>query len=393
MHRMATEVVDSQFKLKVEQNEVQTVRDRLPVVAREIKELEDEIEESLSLVGLVVDKAISPVGLNSLFGTIAELVADVSALENLDRDHVSAQDSLDDARRAFGTLRDKLLSDFAAAGIVILPARITTPADAVQIIKDWCARWDEQVGWRRDAGALENQIEAQLYLAGRVRELLALDPLERDRIARDTAEDVERIEAEGIELTRNIEGWRLDAQSLSTDSQIIDINARIAAIKANVEEKRVDAMRMRTQIALVESLAKKRAEESKPELVRRVQEMVLSVAEDWSSIEFDESGDVITIEKSSGESVPDSALSAGAKSLLYTAMRVAIMQQEADGETGFRIPLFCDDPLLHLDDNRTRQALRMLRDQSIGHQVIYFTCKNEIRDLAAELGVPVVAID
>ena len=68
------------------------------------------------------------------------------------------------------------------------------------------------------------------------------------------------------------------------------------------------------------------------------------------------------------------------------------MQRESEGESGIRLPLFCDDPLLHLDDKRTRQAMRMLRDQSAGHQIIYFTCKNEIRNLADELGIPVVTL-
>ena len=34
----------------------------------------------------------------------------------------------------------------------------------------------------------------------------------------------------------------------------------------------------------------------------------------------------------------------------------------------------------------------MLRDQADGHQVLYFTCKKEIKNLANELGIPVVTI-
>jgi uncharacterized protein YhaN len=34
----------------------------------------------------------------------------------------------------------------------------------------------------------------------------------------------------------------------------------------------------------------------------------------------------------------------------------------------------------------------MMRDQAEGHQIIYFTCKTEIRDLAEEMQIPVIDI-
>ncbi len=71
-------------------------------------------------------------------------------------------------------------------------------------------------------------------------------------------------------------------------------------------------------------------------------------------------------------------------------MRVAIMQQEATN--GLSIPLFCDDPLIYMDDDRTRLALQMLKEASIGHQIVYFTCKKEILNLAKDMEIPVKII-
>jgi uncharacterized protein YhaN len=45
-----------------------------------------------------------------------------------------------------------------------------------------------------------------------------------------------------------------------------------------------------------------------------------------------------------------------------------------------------------MDDTRTRLALQMLKEASEGHQIIYFTCKQEIRELAEEMNIPVVTI-
>jgi len=84
-------------------------------------------------------------------------------------------------------------------------------------------------------------------------------------------------------------------------------------------------------------------------------------------------------------------------------MRIAIMQNEGrvqldtDGEVFGAVdpgslPLLCDDPLLHLDDGNTRKAFEMMSCQADGHQILYFTCKNDIVDMARSIGVPVVVI-
>jgi len=133
-----------------------------------------------------------------------------------------------------------------------------------------------------------------------------------------------------------------------------------------------------------------RAEATKPELHKRVQEMVVAVAEDWNSIDLSGQHPVVTYKNA--VEVEDTFLSEGGRTLLYTAMRIAIMQQEAQDPKAAALPLLCDDPLLHLDDERTVQAFRMMRDQAEGHQIIYFTCKTEIRDLAEEMQIPVIDI-
>jgi uncharacterized protein YhaN len=42
-------------------------------------------------------------------------------------------------------------------------------------------------------------------------------------------------------------------------------------------------------------------------------------------------------------------------------------------------PLIFDDPLVHLDDEKTEKAKAILREFSKKYQIIYFTCKEERR--------------
>lgn len=392
LHGLAKEVIDSRNNLETQTRELEKVQETIPVLESEIDRLDSEVRKALSGVGLDVAAGISSMALSSLFEKVAGLVTQTQSLGNLVLLRERAKTEVEKARKGFEELRDRLLEDFAAAKIDIPSTRVKSPGDAVDIIRDWCGRWDQQVQWRRAETWLRRQIEAQNHLAPKIRELLALDPDARNRVAVEIREAVEGLVTKRDELNSKIQGLNYEANTLSTDSRLVEINASIAACEADIRDTCIEVMRLHAQVKLIESLAKKRAEESKPELVRRVQEMVLAVADDWKSIEFDEDGNSITVERREGGTVKDIALSAGARSLLFTAMRVAIMQQEADGDNGVHIPLFCDDPLLHLDDQRTRQAMRMLRDQADGHQVLYFTCKTEMKNLASELGIPVVTI-
>jgi hypothetical protein len=392
LHGLAKEVIDSRNDLETQKRELEKVRERIPFLESEIDRLDSEVRDALSGVGLDVVPGMSSTALSSLFEKVAGLVTQTQSLGNLVLLRDRAKTEVEKARHGFEKLRDRLLGDFSSAEIDIPTTRVKSPVDAVDIIRDWCGRWNQQVQWRQAETSLRGQIEAQNHLAPKIRELLALDPDARNRVAVEIREAVEGLVTKRDELNSKIQGLNSEANTLSTDSRLVEINASIAACTADIRDTCIEMMRLHAQVKLIESLARKRAEESKPELVRRVQEMVLAVADDWKSIEFDEDGNSVTVERHKGGAVKDVALSAGARSLLFTAMRVAIMQQEADGDNGVHIPLFCDDPLLHLDDQRTRQAMRMLRDQADGHQVLYFTCKKEIRNLANELGIPVVTI-
>lgn len=389
---IAREVVESERELSDAKTALERIRATRPIEAARLDELESDIDRSLSGVGLAVDRAISPVDLNSVFDTIARLVAETHSIVMLSQELAVFRSQLENAQEKFNELKLKLLSAFSDAGIDISPERVSSPDDAIRIIQDWRRRWDEQVTWRATVSAVKGQIDQQPHLADLVRDFLSKSPEEREDIRKAAETKEDEISEQMTQLTEDITRWETAADELATESRIAELNAQIKTMEGEVLDHRIEVMRLQAQTTLVETLARKRAEEAKPELVRRVQEMVLAVAEDWAAIEFDEDGEIIHVERQTGEKVKDSSLSAGARSLLFTAMRVAIMQQESDGEDGFNIPLFCDDPLLHLDDRRTRQAMKMLRDQAHGHQIIYFTCKSEVRSLANELGIPVVNV-
>jgi uncharacterized protein YhaN len=87
----------------------------------------------------------------------------------------------------------------------------------------------------------------------------------------------------------------------------------------------------------------------------------------------------------------DKFISDGGRALMYLALRIAFAQKDA-ARRGIALPLICDDPLVHFDDQRSESAIALLAQVSTEHQVLLFTCERRTRDIAASLGARVIEI-
>lgn len=79
--------------------------------------------------------------------------------------------------------------------------------------------------------------------------------------------------------------------------------------------------------------------------------------------------------RANGESVarPSAYLSAGTVDLLYLALRLAVCELALP--EGENCPLIIDDALVNLDEERTAQAMALLRKLSESRQILLFTCR------------------
>ena len=73
-------------------------------------------------------------------------------------------------------------------------------------------------------------------------------------------------------------------------------------------------------------------------------------------------------------------LSAGTADQAYLSLRLATAELIADSDDA--LPIIMDDILSQYDDERTRRAISFLSDFSKEHQMILFTCHNNVKELA-----------
>jgi uncharacterized protein YhaN len=290
----------------------------------------------------------------------------------------------------FSTARTAVIALLADVGLPKSDDQLPTQTSVLELIKDLKDRYVEQEGWRRDVLNHDRLLESQKGDPARFQILLAFTSEERDKQRQVAVETKKLLEDEIEGLQSLIRTAEAKTTALATSHRMNELNLSIGENQEQIRETQLMYARLNLLASKMEALALARAEATKPALHKKVQEMVVAVAEDWKSVDLSGPHPIITYKNA--VEVEDSFLSAGGRTLLYTAMRIAIMQQEEQDDKAPSLPLLCDDPLLHLDDVRTVQAFKMMKEQSEGHQIIYFTCKEGIRDLAEEMNIPVITI-
>jgi len=87
----------------------------------------------------------------------------------------------------------------------------------------------------------------------------------------------------------------------------------------------------------------------------------------------------ISVTRKSGKKLTDYELSGGAYDQLYLTIRLGLGEQLLRGNKGFFI---MDDPFVKSDMDRLKKQIKLLKKISkTGWQIIYFTAKDEVREL------------
>jgi uncharacterized protein YhaN len=87
-------------------------------------------------------------------------------------------------------------------------------------------------------------------------------------------------------------------------------------------------------------------------------------------------------ERADGQLLDTSQLSRGTAEQLYLAMRFAFIDEYS---RHIQLPLIMDDILVNFDADRMRNSLALLKDLSLRHQILLFTCHDHVREQALGL--------
>ncbi len=145
---------------------------------------------------------------------------------------------------------------------------------------------------------------------------------------------------------------------------------------------------------ILRSVADVYERENQPELVKRTGLLAARVANDWESIKVKATGpdsSELRVQFVDGSDVASLSLSTGARALLYLSLRLAMADDDGE-KRRIQLPILCDDPLVHLDDQRALSAMNLLAEAAERRQVVVFTCHGRTIEAAGHVGAEIVQI-
>ncbi len=185
----------------------------------------------------------------------------------------------------------------------------------------------------------------------------------------------------------------LEIRDLTDTEVLAALNEQQVTLAEQIDDAERSRMVLAHSVAILTEVIDRFEVENQAPAVKRTQSMLQEVVHGWGDLILnrDPDGKVLIERRSGSNRLLDSKLSDGARSLLYLSLRLAFAADDAE-RRGVALPMLCDDPLVHLDDDRRDGALALLADAARTHQVLLFTCDTSTATLAQQNGAHVVTL-
>jgi len=286
-----------------------------------------------------------------------------------------------------------------ALDLLIAPVAATTVGwSAERVAEDarrWATRSDDIAKLVASIASSRRLIEARLGDDPTVRALCdrGLTPFELESEARDAEAERDAIQAESEAVGERIGELRHTQEQLAQVERLGALHVERGTLLEHQQDLALRALAATMAAAILGSVADEYERAHQPALIERTAAMARLVAPSWAGVLVrpnSDGGDLeLLVQEQSGVAVPTSKLSTGARALLYLSLRVAMAEHDADSRR-LRLPLLCDDPLVHLDDERAHHVVQVLNAASqAGHQVVLFTCHDRTVQVARKVGAHV----
>lgn len=318
--------------------------------------------------------------------TTVDLIADFQAVTDL---RVRLAGERATLNGAVGELRS-LLAPVApeVAGLSL--------ADAVARLDAMAELLDRRNDLAGQIAGLRRSIDTRLGTDALARQLVDDDVDEADLAVQMTVlqSQLDDVQAESDSLKRQDGELGEQMRAAEQKDVLIALQMEIGDLEDERDGRLVDGVQALLAKSVLAEVAEEVRRHNQPALVTTASDMVTTVVPDWAELRVDQPAvdrlDV-SVRRDDGSLVTVSKLSTGAQAVLYLALRLAAAEHDAETQrNGLRFPILCDDPLVHLDDERAAQAVRLLHATAQkGHQVILFTCNSRTETLAEQAGAVV----
>lgn len=161
----------------------------------------------------------------------------------------------------------------------------------------------------------------------------------------------------------------------------------------NLKEEYKDLANLDRSINIVRDILQECYEEMRntvtPKFTTKISKIISKITNNkYTNVKLNDN-DGLIVELENGNYVPADRLSNGTIDQMYLALRLAML----DELTEERIPIILDESFSHYDDNRLKNILKYLHENSSDRQIIIFTCNDREKRLLESLNITFNYID
>jgi hypothetical protein len=171
-----------------------------------------------------------------------------------------------------------------------------------------------------------------------------------------------------------------------------EIEEDLAVAEKTAQELALNRKALSTALESIRSLARLQQEVCAPQLNRAVEERFLQICPDrYNEVKIDPDFRIQVRELETSELRGAELLSRGTQDQLYFAVRFGILDLLANSQES--CPCLLDEPFVAYDNERMGAAFRVLEAEAGRRQLILFTCREDVRDLALQHGAHLVTLE
>jgi uncharacterized protein YhaN len=257
-------------------------------------------------------------------------------------------------------------------------------------LEEWMGRLAELEGLLRQSGVeMESmeRFEKQAAGAGKGSPLLPYQPgieerrQEEARIASELAAAREK----HARLVERVE------QAFQNHRELSAIEEDLAAAETEVRRLGMNRDALSLAFETIKNLSRQEQEVLAPQLNGAVERRFLPLTgKRYEEAKIDPEFRIWVRESGSGELRPGESLSHGTRDQLYFALRFGVLDLIADADES--CPCFLDEPFAAYDHTRLGEAFNILQEEARRRQLVLFTCREDLRDLALIHGAHIISL-
>jgi DNA repair exonuclease SbcCD ATPase subunit len=181
------------------------------------------------------------------------------------------------------------------------------------------------------------------------------------------------------------------SQAFLNFRSISEIEEDLAQAERTFEGLKCNREALEVALETLRTLAREQQEVLAPQLNYAVEQRFLRLCQGrYQEVKIDPDFQIWVRETVNADLRPSEVLSRGTQDQLYFALRFGILDLLAAGEEP--CPALLDEPFAAYDRGRLEEAFRILQDEAAHRQLILFTCREDLRDLALAHGAHLLAM-